>query len=595
MTSEFSADNEMACRATFLSDPVFGAPVANVPDADAFPVLLLEPKRILALKDTRTGSVHEMRMEALISGGFRRVDGPIWRAEPCDGWGIYRDGTEVFLRNPDGQVVTRSRVSLDPAWVSAAVSMGWVLVLYGYPLGVTVPPDRTEHSYTLMDRAREITQARRNGLLAAALVDWRGPLTETLDWVLFPPGAFGLPLPMAYVPLWEFTTHGGPEEFGFTRLNRRVMLPIAEGMIASLTATDLDLVRPDAGEPDRLIAGYQAGEGSANEQFFGTWRQSVLTAGGLVVMTGTREIPNILGASQEQDQLAYDVMGDSWGAKVILDETSQVANPGVPPAGPARRPLREVITLAEQQADYAQMLQDKLAGQESFEIYMADAVGDIIAPEALRPWLTNLWPLACQTCGEPLGCKADLSADGPIDGEKILISLHHSSCRPSGTTPPDGFTMSWPTTSFAAGYLARPDGKPRRSDIPVIVINPSCEQLQLAQDPSGAWRNATVEAFTGLGLARADGHPPPAVRDMEAEIDGDHLIVTVTGYIPHAPDHEFALKPPQHVLDQVRRMEGIAVSIITKVVPSILTPEELPTAFHDEEAVTGWIPFMEDS
>ena len=120
-------------------------------------------------------------------------------------------------------------------------------------------------------------------------------------------------------------------------------------------------------------------------------------------MTGTREIPNILGASQEQDQLAYDVMGDSWGAKVILDETSQVANPGVPPAGPARRPLREVITLAEQQADYAQMLQDKLAGQESFEIYMADAVGDIIAPEALRPWLTNLWPLACQTCGEPLG------------------------------------------------------------------------------------------------------------------------------------------------------------------------------------------------
>ena len=150
--------------------------------------------------------------------------------------------------------------------------------------------------------------------------------------------------------------------------------------------------------------------------------------------------------------------------------------------------------------------------------------------------------------------------------------------------------MSWPTTLFAAGYLARPDGKPRRSDIPVIVINPSCEQLQLAQDPSGAWRNATVEAFTGLGLARADGHPPPAVRDMEAEIDGDHLIVTVTGYIPHAPDHEFALKPPQHVLDQVRRMEGIAVSIITKVVPSILTPEELPTAFHDEEAVTGWIP-----
>ena len=132
-----------------------------------------------------------------------------------------------------------------------------------------------------------------------------------------------------------------------------------------------------------------------------------------------------------------------------------------------------------------------------------------------RPWLTNLWSLVCQTCGEPLGSKADLSADGPIDGEKILISLHHSGCRPSGTTPPDSTTMSCPTTSFAAGYLAQPDGKPRHSDIPVIVINPSCEQLQLIRDASGTWCNATVDAFTGLGLTRPDGHPLPAVRDPE--------------------------------------------------------------------------------
>jgi hypothetical protein len=492
-------------------------------------------------------------------------------------------------------VATRSPVVLDPAWISAAVSLGWVLVLYGYPLGVTVPPGKTEQSYTVKDRAREITEARRSGLLAAALVEWRGALTETLDWVLFPPGVFGLPLPLAYVPLWEFTRHGGPEEFGFTRLDRRVMLPGAEGMTASITATDLDLVRPDEGEPDRLIAGYRAGEGSPNQRFFQGWRQSVLDAGGLIVMTGNQAIPNVLGASQEQDQLAYDAMRDSWGAKIALDTSSQFSVPGVPPADPACRQARKVITRAEQQAEYIQLLGEKLAGQRSFKVYVADTVADIIAPEALQPWLTNLWPLACQTCGEPLGPNADLSADGPIDGEKILISLHHSSCRPSGTTPRDGIPMSCPTTSFAAGYLAQPDGKPRRSDIPVMVINPSCEQLQLAQDVSGGWRNATVEAFTGLGLTRPDGHIPPLVGDMEAEIDGDYLIVTVTGYIPHAPDHEFALKPPGHVLDQVRRKKGLAVSIVTKVIPSFLTPEELPAAFRDEEAVTGWISLMEDS
>lgn len=594
MASEFSAENEVACRATFLSDPVFGPSAVNAPDAESFPVLLLEAKRIMAVQDLRTGSVREIRMESLISGGFRRIDGPVWKVGPADGWGIYRDGTEVYLRDPDGQVATRSPAVLDPAWVSAAVSLGRVLVLYGYPLGVNVPPGKTEQSYTLKDRAREVTEARRSGLLAAAMVEWRGALTETLDWVLFPAGVFGLSLPMAYVPLWEFTRHGGPEEFGFTRLDRRVMLPVAEGMTASITATDLDLVRPDEGEPDRLIAGYRPGEGPPDQRFFQGWRQSVLDAGGLVVMTGNRAIPNILGASPERDQLAFDAMCDSWGAKVSLETSALFSAPGAPP-DPACKQPRKVITRAEQQAEYTQLLGEKLAGQRSFKVHVADAVADIITPEALQPWLTNLWPLACQTCGEPLGPQADLSADGPIEGEKILISLHHSSCRPSGATPPDGVTMSCPTTSFAAGYLAQPDGKPRRSDIPVMVINPSCEQLQLAQDVSGGWRNATVEAFTDLGLTRPDGHIPPVIGDMEAEIDGDYLIVTVTGYIPHAPDHEFALKPPRHVLDQVRQMKGLAVSIITKVIPSFLSPEELPAVFRDEEAVTGWIPLMEDS
>ena len=127
---------------------------------------------------------------------------------------------------------------------------------------------------------------------------------------------------MAYVPLFEFNRHGGPEEFGFCRLNRRVMLPFADGMAAVVTSTDLDLVRPDAGDLDRLIAGYQAAKGTVNYEFFQTWRQSVFAAQGMAVMTGNRKMPNILGASQEQDRLAYEIMGDSWGAKVLLENES---------------------------------------------------------------------------------------------------------------------------------------------------------------------------------------------------------------------------------------------------------------------------------
>ena len=170
LASEFVSDNEVACRAVFLSDPIFGAAAASVPDQEMVPVLLLEAKRMMAVEDTRTGSVREMRIEALISGGFQRIDSPVWRLSPADGWGIYRNKTEVFLRDPDGDVATKGTISLDPAWVSAAVSLGWVLVLYGHPLGVTVPAGKTERSYTEKDRAREITQARRRGLLTGAIV-----------------------------------------------------------------------------------------------------------------------------------------------------------------------------------------------------------------------------------------------------------------------------------------------------------------------------------------------------------------------------------------------------------------------------------------
>ena len=127
-----------------------------------------------------------------------------------------------------------------------------------------------------------------------------------------------------------------------------------------------------------------------------------------------------------------------------------------------------------------------------------------------------------------------------------------------------------------------------------MVINPSCEQLQLARDVSGGWRNATVEAFTNLGLARPDGHPPPVIRDMEAEIDGDYLIVTVTGYIPDAPDHEFALKPPNTCLTKCR-MKGLAVSIVTKVIPSFLSPEELPAASATKKPSPAGFPLWKSA
>lgn len=59
------------------------------------------------------------------------------------------------------------------------------------------------------------------------------------------------------------------------------------------------------------------------------------------------------------------------------------------------------------------------------------------------------------------------------------------------------------TVSVATGYIGKPGKGPRARDIPVMVVNPSCEQLLLERDDTGGWRNATLDEFAALGLAPA--------------------------------------------------------------------------------------------
>ena len=607
LAANFADATEMPCRATFLDDPVFGDALqaltlgidgtlipGSADRTEAPPVLLFELTQLMGMQDIHTGTVHEMRTEAMITGGFQRLTGPVWSITLADGWSVGRTVDMVKLRDPEGGVVAESDLILDPVWVSAAVSHGYVLVLHGFPLGVRVPPGKTEHTYMVADRAMEFRQARNNGLLTGAMVKWAGTIKETLNWVLFHPGAFGLSVPMAYVPLWNFTSHGGPEEFGFRPLNKRIQAPFATGLVAHLTETDLDLVRPDETDPSlAFITGYHDHGEPSSKGFFQTWRQAVLACSGLVVMTGDQAMPSMLGVSAEQDQLACEVMSRSWGAKVLLNEDCKIDLLASQPVPSQQNQPRDRVSRAEQQAEYMHTLKDKLLGLESFNVYTSNALEALIDKAELQRWLTNLWPITCQTCREPLGTKADISADGPMENGKILISMHHSSCRPSGITPLEGITMSCPTHSIVAGYLSGAGSKAGNDDIPVMVVNPSCEQLQLVPDASGGWANATLEAFTTLGFTRPNGNFPPTTADAEAEICGEYLLVTLTGYVPDAPDQEWAIKPPKHVLDQVRRLKGLAVSLVTKALPTLLLPEDLASAFTDDEARIAWVQLMQ--
>jgi len=591
-----AAETEMPCRATFMDDPLFGGRAARVagmtpegglitgsgPDADSVPVLLFEPVHTIAMKDPVTGLYHEARIDTLVGTGWQRVPPRFVMAGlPADGWGLHRTAAGVELVDPYGCLYAEGRLALDPEWVSAAVSTGAVMVFIGPHLGIRVPPGRSPESYTDADRIREFRYGRENGLLAAATVRWHtSPPGETATWVLLRENELGPACPpVAYVPRLNLKAHGGPQAFGFASLDRLgaepMDIPVARGLAARITDADVDLIRP-GDETGFFIAGYRNPSGPGDERFT-AWRAAAARYGHILVVTGSRD----LLPSQDTDFAhVADVVRASHGALVPLtsDSAQQADTHQQQAAGGGED---------DDQSEYSELLTSKLRSQESFDVFIAHAVADLIDRDSLTRWLTNLWPVACQTCGEPLGSKADISADGSLGDSRVLLSMHHSACRPSGITPPDGrVRMNRPTASFAAGYLAA-GADPGARDFPVMVVNPSCEQLLLERDGTGGWRNATLDEFAALGLRPATGKFPPRARQIRADLRDDRLTVT-TGEAA-AGGHTWAVSPPPHVCEQLRRYRGFAISLTTKALPTLLIPEDLPGAFNDPEAVVGWV------
>jgi len=255
------------------------------------------------------------------------------------------------------------------------------------------------------------------------------------------------------------------------------MGPVSRGLATRITDVDVDLIRL-GDETGGFVVGYR-NRGGPGDESFAAWRAAAARHDRILVITGSRDIL----PSQDTDLMhIVDVVWASRGAVVPLTTESLRQAPTLPP---------RVAGAAEDDdglSEYSDVLTGKLRSQGSFEVFIAHAVVGLIDRDGLARWVTNLWPVACQTCGEPLGAKADVSADGPITGNKVLLSMHHSACRPSGVTPPDGhIRMNRPTFSFVAGYLAAA-GTPRARDFPVMVVNPSCEQLLLEQDSTAQWR-----------------------------------------------------------------------------------------------------------
>jgi hypothetical protein len=178
---KLARDLDAEAQATFSDDQAVGlgrvapAPGDSPATTEQVPVLLLEPRTAMLVANPETGEATEGQVEAIIKAGLQRLTWPATLLEPAAGWTLQRTGDGIQLCDAQGGPWVRCAIGLEPRWVSAAVSWGQVLVLYGVRLGVRIPPNLGNRHYGPAERRTELQQARQAGIVATGFVRWLTP------------------------------------------------------------------------------------------------------------------------------------------------------------------------------------------------------------------------------------------------------------------------------------------------------------------------------------------------------------------------------------------------------------------------------------
>lgn len=178
---DVAQDLHAEARTTFVGDPALRMkPLEDLSQLGIdlsettvqIPVLLVEPREMLVMVGP-SGERYEGQVEAAVSAGMHRMAPGMTIVHAAEGWELRRTARGVNLLDWTDGAWARCRLTLDPEWISAAASVGWVLVLYGPLLGVRTPPGKLEQTYTAAERLKEFQRGRKLGFVAAGFVHWR--------------------------------------------------------------------------------------------------------------------------------------------------------------------------------------------------------------------------------------------------------------------------------------------------------------------------------------------------------------------------------------------------------------------------------------
>jgi hypothetical protein len=212
-----------------------------------------------------------------------------------------------------------------------------------------------------------------------------------------------------------------------------------------------------------------------------------------------------------------------------------------------------------------------------------------LGEKGLAEVAANLWPVDCQSCGRPLGAGRPALYVGELV-RHASATLHHRSClQPEWSTTP-----SWTSEQFlswtAQTFLLPGESGGQRTDRPLMVVNPSLEQVGLDADDDGNWHVSTVGFYRRLGL-RPPGREfivDRPVPDFTARLRGGR---TVTVELEHPVPAAWSCSVNSEVVAQVRELEGITLGITTAINPHDLQRfDQLADLLRSGQLVLGWVP-----
>jgi hypothetical protein len=128
---------------------------------------------------------------------------------------------------------------------------------------------------------------------------------------------------------------------------------------------------------------------------------------------------------------------------------------------------------------------------------------------------STLVPVDCQTCGAGFDDSAVPTLAVDVLGSKAFAALHHEGCRPSEWRKVAETLRTGPHLTWRAGSFVLPG-----VDLPMIVVNPTCEGAQLAQRGMlrKSWKIIDLDRFTNGGFHSGPVPVPPPAPPQHLEV-----------------------------------------------------------------------------